>query len=286
MLMKDDEIKKHVRERYARAAKFDASCCAPSTPCGCGMPDVNGESASQRVGYSPQELRSVPEDADLGLGCGNPSALAGLKMGEVVLDLGSGAGLDCFLAAGKVGGTGRIIGVDMTPAMIDRARENARKNGYGNVEFRLGEIENLPAADHSIDVIISNCVINLSTDKARVFREAFRVLRPGGRMLVSDLALRRPLPPAIRESVDAYVACVAGALVKDDYLAAIRAAGFENIETVSETAFPAELVFDDPRAPELLKRMNLSREELTGHISSVLSLSIQAVKPKTSHSDR
>jgi ubiquinone/menaquinone biosynthesis C-methylase UbiE len=166
----------------------------------------------------------------------------------------------------------------MTPEMIDRARENARKNGYGNVEFRLGEIENLPAADNSVDVIISNCVINLSTDKARVFREALRVLRPGGRMMVSDLALKKPLPRAIRESVEVYVACVAGALVKDEYLGAIRKAGFKDVQVVSEKVFPAELVLDDPRVPELAKKLNITEKELMDHVSSVLSLSVRAVK--------
>jgi arsenite methyltransferase len=232
------------------------------------------------IGYSPEELKSIPEDANLGLGCGNPAALAGLKKGETVLDLGSGAGIDCFLAAARVGPSGRVIGVDMTPEMIDRARANARKNGYKNVEFRLGEIENLPAADNSIDVIISNCVINLSTDKGRVFGEALRVLRPGGRMMVSDLALKKPLPAAIRESVEAYVACIAGAMIKDDYLGAVRDAGFKDIQVVSETAFPAELVLEDSFAPEIIKKLNIPQKELMEHVSSVLSLSVKAVKPK------
>jgi ubiquinone/menaquinone biosynthesis C-methylase UbiE len=168
----------------------------------------------------------------------------------------------------------------MTPEMIDRARENARKNGYPNVEFRLGEIENLPVADNSMNVIISNCVINLSTDKPRVFREAFRVLRPGGRMTVSDLALKKPLPRSIRESIEVYVACVAGALVKEDYLAAIRGAGFKDIEVVSEKTFPSELILDDPRVPELAKKLNITEKELVDHVSSVLSLNVRAVKPK------
>jgi len=230
------------------------------------------------VGYSPEELKSVPEDANLGLGCGNPAALAAQKKGETVLDLGSGAGIDCFLAARKVGPSGKVIGVDMTPEMLDKARENARKNGYKNVEFRLGEIENLPVADNSVDVIISNCVINLSTDKPRVFREAFRVLRPGGRLMVSDLALRKALPPAIRESVEAYVACIAGALIKNDYLKAIREAGFKGVEVVSEKVFPAELVLEDSLAPEIIKKLALPQEELMEHVSSVLSISVKAVK--------
>ncbi len=276
MNKKDAEIKKHVRDRYARAANTKTSCCEPAaSPCGCGQP----EATSQTVGYSAAELAAVPEDANLGLGCGNPTALAGLKAGETVLDLGSGAGLDCFLAAQKVGPSGLVIGVDMTPDMLDRARQNVRETGAKNVEFRLGEIENLPVADSSVDVIISNCVINLSTDKPRVFREAFRVLRPGGRLMVSDLALKKPLPKAVRESVDAYVACVAGALVKDDYLAAIREAGFSGVEVVSEKAFPAELVLEDSLAPEIIAKLDIPRDELLDHISSVLSLNIQAFKP-------
>jgi arsenite methyltransferase len=281
MSEKDGDIKKHVRDRYARAAKTDSSCCGPlSSPCCGGKMDMSQSQASRMVGYSPEELADVPEDAVLGLGCGNPTALAGLKAGETVLDLGSGAGIDCFLAARKVGASGRVIGVDMTPEMIDRARENARKNGFANVEFRLGEIESLPVADGSVDAIISNCVINLSTDKPRVFREAFRVLRPGGRIMVSDLALKKPLPPEIRGSVEAYVACIAGAMVKDDYLGAIRGAGFENVEIVGEKAFPAELVLEDSSASQVAETLKLSRRALEGHIASVLSLNVTASKPK------
>jgi len=281
MSAKDTEIKKHVRDRYARAAKTKTSCCGPSpSPCCGGQSEVTQDVASKMVGYTPEELAAVPEDANLGLGCGNPTALAGLKPGEVVLDLGSGAGIDCFLAANKVGPSGRAIGVDMTPEMIDRARENARKNGAANVEFRLGEIENLPVADGSVDVIISNCVINLSTDKPRVFREAFRVLRPGGRLMVSDLALKKPLPKEIRESVEAYVACIAGAMVKDDYLGAIREAGFGDVAVVTEKSFPAELVLDDSLAVEAVKKLTIPRRELEEHVASVLSLNVTATKPK------
>jgi len=286
MVIKDSEIKKHVRKRYALAAQTKTSCCAPSaSPCCGGQAELSPDKASQMVGYSSEELAGIPEDADLGLGCGNPSALAGLKKGETVIDLGSGGGIDCFLAAKKVGPSGRVIGVDMTPEMLDRARENARKSGAENVEFRLGEIENLPVADGSVDVILSNCVINLSTDKPRVFQEAFRVLRPGGRMMVSDLALTKPLPRAVRESVEAYVACIAGALVKDDYLSAVRQAGFRDVEVLSEKPFPAELVLEDTLAPEVIKKLNVPREKLMEYVSSVLSLGIRAFKPRKSRSD-
>jgi arsenite methyltransferase len=222
--MEQGEIRKAVRESYGEIAKNSGGCCLPGASCGCGGGTV--ETISRGVGYSPEEMQTVPEGANLGLGCGNPVALASLRKGETVVDLGSGAGFDAFLAARAVGASGRVIGVDMTPEMIDKARGNARKGDYGNVEFRLGEIENLPVADRTADVMISNCVINLSPDKGRVFREAFRVLKPGGRLMVSDIVLLDRLSDALTESIEAYVGCVAGAVTKEDYLQAIREAGF------------------------------------------------------------
>jgi arsenite methyltransferase len=230
--MNDEQIRKMVREGYAQRAKTDSSCCGSSCDCGCG-PTV--EDVSLAMGYTDADLKAVPEGANLGLGCGNPVALASLKEGETVLDLGSGAGIDCFLAAQRVGPKGRVIGVDMTPEMLQRARDNARKGGYANVEFRLGEIEHLPVADGSVDAIISNCVINLSPDKPATFREAYRALRPGGRLMVSDIVLLGDLPDAVRKSVEAYVGCVAGASLKDDYLDAIHTAGFQTVRIVEET---------------------------------------------------
>ena len=211
--MKEEEIKKVVREGYGKIAQKDLSCCAPANSC-CGNPDVV-QGISKKIGYSDEELKVVPEGSNPGLGCGNPVALASLKEGEVVLDLGSGAGFDCFLAAKQVGPTGKVIGVDMTPQMLDRARENARKGTYANVEFRLREIENLPVADDSVDIIISNCVINLSPDKRRVFQEAFHVLRPGGRLMVSDVVLMKELPEEVKNSVAAYIGCLAGAVTRN-----------------------------------------------------------------------
>ncbi|MDD5289463.1 MAG: arsenite methyltransferase [Dehalococcoidales bacterium] len=184
-------------------------------------------------GYSPDDLRSVPEGANLGLGCGNPVALASLKKGEVVLDLGSGAGFDAFLSANRVGKTGRVIGVDMTPEMLETARENAKKGGYKNVEFRLGDIESLPVDDNSVDVIISNCVINLSPDKPAVFKEAYRVLKSGGRLMVSDIVLLKELPASLKESAEAYIGCVAGASKKDEYLKMVKDAGFKSVKAVN-----------------------------------------------------
>jgi arsenite methyltransferase len=233
------DIRTAVRDRYAAIAEKKSSCCSPvkteSEAC-CG-PDC-----CEDLGYTDKDAAAIPEGANLGLGCGNPIALAEPKRGEIVLDLGSGAGIDVFLAAREVGPEGRVIGVDMTPAMIDRARANAAKGDYPNVEFRLGEIENLPVSDSSVDIIVSNCVVNLSPQKARVFREAFRALKPGGRMLVSDLVLDRPLPPETRESIEAYVGCIAGASLKQDYLGLIRDAGFQDVEIVREGGYGTEPV--------------------------------------------
>jgi SAM-dependent methyltransferase len=187
------------------------------------------------LGYEHSELQAIPAEADLGLGCGNPTALAGLRAGETVLDLGSGGGIDCFLAARGVGPAGRVIGVDMTAEMIDRARAAARQGGYKNVEFRLGEIENLPVADASVDAVISNCVINLSPDKGRVFREAFRALKAGGRLLVSDIVLTGELPAGAREDVELWAGCVSGALPEQEYLQLIQEAGFSEVSVAGRT---------------------------------------------------
>jgi SAM-dependent methyltransferase len=193
---------------------------------------------AERLGYSGDDLDSVPDGANLGLGCGNPVALASLVEGETVVDLGSGGGLDCFLSAERVGPSGHVIGVDMTPEMIERARGNAESGGYSNVEFRLGKIEEMPLDDSTADVIISNCVINLSPDKARTFDEAFRVLKPGGRLMVSDIVLLSELPESIRKSAKALVSCLGGAVMRDEYLQLIGSAGFSDIEVLDETVFP------------------------------------------------
>ncbi|MFQ5961252.1 MAG: arsenite methyltransferase [Candidatus Methylomirabilales bacterium] len=275
--MKQEDIKTVVKEAYAGIARERRSGCGPATAC-CGGTD-GAQKMSTQVGYSKEELRGVPEGADLGLGCGNPLALASLREGETVLDLGSGAGLDVFLAAGKVGKTGRAIGVDMTAAMIERATENATRGDYGNVEFRLGDIEDLPVADNTVDVVISNCVINLSPDKPEVFREAYRVLTPGGRLMISDIVLLSELPDPIKRSVEAYIGCVAGAMLKDEYVGAIRAAGFQDIQILHETSFPLEYLANDPTARAIIEDSNLPPEERREIASSVVTLSISAVKP-------
>jgi SAM-dependent methyltransferase len=223
----NEEIRTSVRESYAKVATADACGCGPS----CCAPSVGPDAValSRALGYTDEEIAAAPEGANLGLGCGNPQAIAALKAGETVLDLGSGAGFDCFLAADAVGATGRAIGVDMTPEMLAKARVNAQKSGRTNVEFRLGEIEHLPVADDSIDVIISNCVINLSPEKDRVFREAHRVLRPGGRLAISDVVASATLPENIRGDLALYSGCVSGASTIDELESMMRAAGFDEI---------------------------------------------------------
>jgi arsenite methyltransferase len=226
-MRKEKEIKKFVKDRYGTIASRGESCC-PS----CCSPDVLEQAKS--MGYSEKQISSLPPEAVMGLGCGNPMALAELTEGETVLDLGCGGGLDVFLAAQKVGDTGKVIGVDMTPEMVAKARENAEKGHYTNVEFRLGEIENLPLENNSVDVIISNCVINLSPDKLVTFKEAFRVLRPKGRILISDLVTEGELPEDIRQSFQAWACCIAGALEKQEYLDTIEKAGFRDVTIVAQ----------------------------------------------------
>lgn len=242
MKRKAEEIKKLVRDGYAKALSQNTSCCSTSSCC-CGTDQA--KNTSKKVGYSDSEINTVPEGANLGFGCGNPVALASLKEGDVVLDLGSGAGFDAFLAAQRVGKAGRVIGVDMTPEMLEMARANAKKGNYTNVEFRLGEIEKLPVDNSSVDVIISNCVINLSPDKEEVFKDAYRVLKSGGRLMVSDLVLAKDLPREIKNSIEAYVGCLAGAIKKDEYLKLITMAGFQDVKVISESSYPVDAMFDN-----------------------------------------
>jgi arsenite methyltransferase len=230
--MKENEIKKVVKGRYAQIARQDQESCCPS--CACGASSLLQANA---VGYSTEDLEHIPGESIMGLGCGNPTAIADLKVGEVVLDLGSGAGVDVFLAANKVGPTGRAIGVDMTKEMIDKAKRIATDHGYHNAEFRLGEMESLPVEDESVDAIISNCVINLSPDKSRVFREAYRALKPGGRLTVSDIVSEGALPDEIKTDSNAWACCIGGALEHQEYLKEIKKAGFENVQVLSSKEF-------------------------------------------------
>lgn len=222
----DDTIRSKVRAAYAKVANGAGGC---SVGC-CGTTGTG----SMAMGYSPDELAAAPEGADLGLGCGNPQAIAALRSGETVLDLGSGGGFDCFLAAKRVGKAGKVIGVDMTPEMVTKARANARKVAASNVEFRLGEIEHLPVADDSVDVILSNCVINLSPDKGAVFREAFRVLKAGGRLAISDVVAMKDMPPDLAQSVEAMTGCVSGSAKVADLETMLRQAGFEEVRIVAK----------------------------------------------------
>lgn len=313
--LEDDRIRQVVREAYSRKVSepLISSCCGPTSPteaptlscCGSTTPTENptlnpcstsicGETIelpaeqreefldkySAKLGYTKEDLKNIPDGANLALGCGNPTAYASIKEGETVLDLGSGGGLDCFIAVNKVGNTGKVIGVDMTPAMISRARENAVNGNYGNVEFRLGEIENLPVADNSVDLIISNCVINLSPDKEKVFREAFRVLKPGGRLMVSDIVLLKELPDVIRENAQAYVSCIGGAIMKDKYLGAIKNSGFTDVEIIEQSNFSTtEFLLSDDNIREALGDQIESVKEVDQLDIDSTSIKVKALKP-------
>jgi len=261
-----DQVRASVREGYTRVAEEARR-----------VPDA-AQAQSRAIGYDEDQLASVPAEANLGVGCGNPTAIDELRPGETVVDLGAGAGLDALLAARAVGPAGRVIGVDMTDAMLERARTNARKLGLANVEFRKGLIEALPLEDESVDVVLSNCVINLSPEKERVWAEAFRVLRPGGRALVSDVVLERPLPPAVLASVEAWVGCIGGAALRPRYLALVEAAGFREVKVVREACFGDLLSLDDPRIAGAMARLGISREEADAYRKAVTSLSIRAIK--------
>jgi arsenite methyltransferase len=243
-----EAVREQVRQGYAKIAVSNGSCCASSC---CGNTDV-----AQTVGYSAEELANLPEGANMGLSCGNPTAIASLKAGETVLDLGSGGGFDVFIAGKKVGATGRVIGVDMTPEMIAKARRNIPASGLNNVEFRLGEIEHLPVADGSVDVVISNCVINLSPDKPQVWREIARVLKPGGRVAVSDLALLKPLPANIREMVEALIGCVAGAVLVAETERMARDAGLVDLRLNSKADYVNAMSdFRDPLYKKIVEQL-------------------------------
>ncbi|MFO7708202.1 MAG: arsenite methyltransferase [Desulfobacterales bacterium] len=274
--MEKEAIRKKVREGYGRVARENRSCCGAGSSC-CGS-STSIQTIGEMIGYSKEEMGQVPEGANLGLGCGNPVALAGLKEGQTVLDLGSGAGFDCFLAARAVGESGRVIGVDMTPEMVAKAQENAEKGGYGNVEFRLGEIENLPVQDGSVDLILSNCVINLSPEKPKVFTESFRVLKPGGKLTLSDVVLLKPLPAVLAQSAAAYLGCVAGASLKNDYLGMLEAVGFADVQVVGEGPFYLGEIDADPIVKAIIEEAKLTPDEVAEVGQSIVSIKVVATK--------
>ena len=268
----DEEIHALVRDRYGKIAREgapvpEAGCCGPKPA-----------AIAERIGYSGADVGAVPEGANLGLGCGAPLVQAALRPGETVLDLGSGAGFDAFLAVREVGPTGCVIGVDMTPEMLARARRNAAQAGHRNVEFREGRIEALPVADGAVDVVISNCVINLVPDKAAVYREVARVLRPGGRLVISDIVLEQPLPAVVAENVAALTGCVAGASLRDDYLRIVAAAGLEDVEVLEDRGFGEEVfgMIPDP----MLRMAEASGIDVRAVARTVRSIKVRARKPR------
>ncbi len=271
-----DDMRSEVRRRYARTAGMEVKGADCGCSSGCCTTARAGAGTDPR-GYSEQQLTAIPAESDMGLGCGNPTALGSIQPGETVVDLGSGGGIDCFLAAKKVGATGRVIGVDMTPEMIDRARAAARRGGFANVEFRLGEIESLPVADSSADVIISNCVINLSTEKPRVFREASRVLKPGGRLMISDIMLRENLPERLRSNAALFAGCVAGAILERDYLAMMRDAGLREVAVLREQE-TAEMFGPEEEASLRSQAPDLTAEELAQIGKAIVSVQVTARK--------
>jgi SAM-dependent methyltransferase len=273
--MKNDAIREAVRDRYGRIAEgAEEGCCGPSC---CGgdektSHDTSGEtSQSTAIGYDDEQLGRIPEGADLGLGSGNPVAHADLQKGETVLDLGSGGGIDSFLASERVGPTGKVIGVDMTPEMVTRARANAREGGYTNVDFRLGEIESLPVADATVDVIISNCVLNLSPERDRVLAESLRVLKPGGRLVISDLVCDVPIPATLREEAEAVTACLP--VEREDYASQLRTAGFVDVTISDGQRYPREALTSTPigkkiaaEEPELMDSLDEFADSVRGVI--------------------
>jgi arsenite methyltransferase len=265
-----------VRERYARVASEEGSCCDGGC-CGGEGGGGTAESVSRSIGYSDADLAGLPEGSNLGLGCGNPTAIAELREGETVLDLGSGAGIDCFLASPRVGPSGRVIGVDMTPEMLEKARSNAERGGFDNVEFRLGEIEALPLADASVDVVLSNCVLNLVPEKSRALAEMLRVMRPGGRFAISDMVSEMDPPAELLGNLDAVAACLP--IRRDSYLEQLRAAGFADVRISSERRYPAEHLLGDPGVRQVIAENPGIEAELRRFADGIHGAHFEGVKP-------
>jgi arsenite methyltransferase len=276
--MNNEQIQKNVKSGYADIVKRNTKKSFLPNFFQCCDPREIATDIGKKIGYSAEELKNVPEEANLGIGCGNPTALASIKKGETILDLGSGAGFDCFLASRETGETGRVIGVDITPEMVALAQKNAKKGNYKNVTFKIGEIENLPIENNSIDLIISNCVINLSNEKEQVFKEAFRVAKSNGRIMISDIILLNDLPDYVKNSVEGHIACLAGAVRKEDYINAITKAGFTEINIEKQASFPIELMLNDPIAEKIVRENNLTEKEIKDIANSIASISISAKK--------
>lgn len=277
-MMENQNIQESVKSGYADIVKRTTKKSIIPNLFKCCDPKEIANDIGKKIGYSEEELKNVPADANLGIGCGNPTALASIKKGETVLDLGSGAGFDCFLASKETGATGKVIGIDITPEMVAQAKKNAEKGNYKNVEFKVGEIENLPIENDSIDLIISNCVINLSNQKEKVFEEAYRVAKPNGRVMISDIILLNDLPDYVKNSVEGHIACLAGAVRKENYLNAIDKAGFTNIRIDKQAPFPIELMLNDPIAEKIVRENNLVENDIKRIASSIASISISAEK--------
>lgn len=276
--MDKNQIQKNVKQGYAKIVKRSNKLkLVPSFLKCC---DVNNviKDISQSIGYSEDDMKHAPEDSNLGIGCGNPIGIASIQKGQTILDLGSGAGFDCFLAARETGESGKVIGIDMTPEMVMQARKNAKKGNYKNVEFIIGEIENLPIENDSIDLIISNCVINLSNQKEQVFREAFRVLKQNGSILFSDIVLQKELPDYVKYTVEGHIACLAGAIRKEDYIFGLEQAGFSRIQIKKLSHFPIELMLNDPIAQKIVSENQLTEIEISEIVNSIASISIYAKK--------
>ena len=276
--MNNEQIQNNVKSGYADIVKRNTKKSFLPNIFQCCDPKEIATDIGKKIGYSEEELKNVPEDANLGIGCGNPTALASIKKGETILDLGSGAGFDCFLASRETGETGKVIGVDITPEMVAQAKKNAEKGNYKNIDFKVGEIENLPVESNTIDLIISNCVINLSNQKEQVFKEAFRVAKLKGRIMISDIILLNDLPDYVKNSVEGHIACLAGAVRKENYINAITKAGFKDISIDKQAPFPLELMLNDPIAEKIVRENNLTEKEIKDIANSIASISISAKK--------
>ncbi len=276
--MSHKQIQENVKSGYADIVKRNTKKPFLSNIFQCCDQKEIANDIGEKIGYSEAELKNAPQDANLGIGCGNPTALASIKKGETILDLGSGAGFDCFLASKETGATGKVIGVDITPEMVAQAKKNAEKGNYKNVEFKVGEIENLPIENDSVDLIISNCVINLSNQKERVFEEAYRVAKPNGRIMISDIILLHDLPDYVKNSVEGHIACLAGAVKKEHYIDAISKAGFTDIEIDKQAPFPIELMLNDPIAKKIVSENSLKEEDIEKIASAIASISFSAKK--------